>query len=174
MKKGLIAGGIAAAVLVLGSVVPGLFIDQRHVSVRTASYPVPQAEVWEAITDWGSTPIWRNDVDGIEIIHQSGTTVFIETRPDGPMRYRVETLEAPERVATKIDDESLPFGGTWTFDLAPTRDGGTEVILTERGEIYSAPMRTFAALFMDFSESQDQYLRDLGVYLDAPVEPGPG
>jgi hypothetical protein len=51
---------------------------------------------------------------------------------------------------TRIADPSLPFGGTWTYDLKP-QGSGTELTITEDGEVYN-PIFRFMSKFV-FSQT---------------------
>ena len=172
MKKLIIGMGVLVAVVTLGTVVPGLLMDGTHVSTRTADYGVPPEELWPVITDWQGNAAWRSDVDRVEVIESREESLVVFHGPQGRLPVRVTQMEAPERLVTQIADPELPFGGTWTWDLEP-HEGGTRLVLTEHGEVYSAPMRTMAALFMDVTATQDAYLTELGEALGEQVQPGP-
>lgn len=81
-----------------------------------------------------------------------------------------ELLEAtpPRRLATRIADKSLPFGGTWTFEIAP-EGVGSEVRITEDGEIYNVIFRFMARFIFGYTTSIETYLRDLGAKFGEPV-----
>ena len=70
----------------------------------------------------------------------------------------------------RIADQGLPFGGTWTFDIAPAADGGSELRVTEDGEVYNVIFRFMARFFFGYTSSIETYLRDLGAKFGQPVE----
>ena len=71
----------------------------------------------------------------------------------------MSAFDPPRRFATTIDDASLAFGGSWTFDLAPA-GSGTVLTITEAGEVYN-PMFRFFGLFSSKYASMDAYLAAL-------------
>ena len=74
------------------------------------------------------------------------------------------------RLCVRIADKGLPFGGTWTFDIAPSADGGSELRVTEDGEIYNVFFRFMARFLFGYTASIETYLRDLGAKFGQPVE----
>ncbi len=67
----------------------------------------------------------------------------------------------PSRRVTRIAEKNLPFGGTWTIDIAPAPEGSV-VRVTEDGEIYNVIFRFAARYFFGYTESIEGLLRDLG------------
>ena len=67
----------------------------------------------------------------------------------------------PSRRVVRIADKSLPFGGTWTFEIAAEGDGSS-VRITEDGKIYNVIFRFVARFFVGYTSSIEGYLRDLG------------
>ena len=55
---------------------------------------------------------------------------------------------------------SLPFGGSWTYELIPTA-GGTMLRITEDGEVYNPLFRFISRFVLGHYKSIDQYLDDL-------------
>ncbi|HSR42141.1 MAG TPA: SRPBCC family protein, partial [Longimicrobiales bacterium] len=82
----------------------------------------------------------------------------------------IETVEAevPTRLVTRIADEDLPFGGTWTYELEPTGDGRTRVTITEDGEVYNPVFRFMARFVFGHTATMDTYLDGL----EARMGPG--
>ena len=63
-----------------------------------------------------------------------------------------------------------PSGGTWTFRLAP-EDGGTEVTVTQDGEIYNVMFRAMARLLFGYTAAMDGYLRALAAKFGEQARP---
>jgi hypothetical protein len=78
------------------------------------------------------------------------------------MTLRSTAFEPPRRLVTRIADEDLPFGGTWTYELEPL-GASTRVILTENGEVYN-PIFRFVSRFLLGHDAT------MIVYLDALEE----
>ena len=75
-----------------------------------------------------------------------------------------------KRLVLKIADPNLPYGGTWTHELA--EDGaGTVVAVTERGEIYNPIFRAMARLFFGYHSTMEKTLRQLGKHFGEETAP---
>jgi hypothetical protein len=64
------------------------------------------------------------------------------------------------RFRTRIADKNLPFGGTWTIDVAP-QASGSSVTITEQGEVYNPVFRFVSRFVMGQSATVDAYLKAL-------------
>lgn len=62
-------------------------------------------------------------------------------------------------MVTAIADESLPFGGTWTWQLAP-EGAGCALRITEDGFVKPAPFR-YISRIMGYDSTIRGYLTDL-------------
>ncbi len=62
----------------------------------------------------------------------------------------------------RIADRKLPFGGTWSFDIAPAAGGESDLRVTEDGEVYNPIFRFMARFVFGYTASIEGYLRDLG------------
>lgn len=165
---------IAAAVLVglLALVwIAGLFVPRHHVATSRAVYRQPPEALWTAITDHASAPSWREDLRSVERApDRDGHPVWVEVSKLGRMPLEVVKAEVPRRYVTRIADEDLPFGGTWTFEIEPA-DGGSELTITEKGEVKSALFRVMARFALGYHSTMDAYLRALGRRFGEEVEP---
>ena len=63
-------------------------------------------------------------------------------------------------MVTRIVDDDLPFGGTWTYRLAAAGEG-TEVTITEDGEIYNPVFRVVSRFFIGYEATMTTYLDGL-------------
>lgn len=77
------------------------------------------------------------------------------------------------RIAGRFPDGGLPFGGTWTFEIAPAATGGSDLRVREDGEIYNVIFRFMARFFFGYTASIEGYLRDLGTkfHQSVAIEP---
>ena len=62
---------------------------------------------------------------------------------------------------TRIDSKSLPFGGTWTYDVQPASDGRTKLQITEDGEVYNPIFRFVSRFFIGYEGTLRQYVADV-------------
>ena len=143
MKIILYIGG-AIALLILVITVVGYLLPKEHLAKRTAKFRKQPAEVYALI---------------------SGPQDWRPGSKDDPPTVMVESV-APQRHVTRISDPSLPFGGTWTWELDPTTDG-CEVRLTENGFVSNPIFRFISHFFIGHHSSMDTYLKHLSSKLGA-------
>ena len=161
MKIALIVLGIIVA-LVLLVVAIGYTLPQKHHAARQVTLKAPPAAVFDAITTPADFPLWRAKVTKVEMLTSpNGRLRYRELGGDGPILYEVDESTRPSRLVTRIADTSLPFGGTWTFDLSPAASG-TTVRITEDGEVYNPIFRFVSRFVMGHHATIDVYLGDLG------------
>ncbi len=169
MRLALIGLGVLVAAIVLVWVI-GMLLPKGHVATRSAGFKVPRERVWELLTDFAGQPAWRKSLKSVErASDQNGHEVWVDVNSRGE-RMPYETLDAaaPAKLVRKIADPSLPFGGTWTWELIE-EDGGTRLRITERGEVYN-PLFRVVSQFMDMRKTIDGFLIDLGTKLGEPVK----
>jgi Polyketide cyclase / dehydrase and lipid transport len=106
-------------------------------------------------------PNWRRGVSRVEMVApENGRERFREVGKNGSILYEIESLDPPRRMVTRIADKSLPFGGTWTFDVAPGPDGAT-LRIVENGEVYNPIFRFVSRFIMGHTATIDAYLADV-------------
>lgn len=134
-------------VLVLIVVVVGMVLPKSHVASVSARYAAPPDSLWGTLTNVTAFPTWRRDLKSVELLpDENGQRGWRESGSNGVIAYRVVESAPPRRLVARIADPSLPFGGTWTYELAPT-GGGTTLTITERGDIYN-PIFRFVSRFV--------------------------
>jgi uncharacterized protein YndB with AHSA1/START domain len=151
----------ALVLLVMVIVVTGYALPQNHTATRERSYRASPASVFAAITTPASYPEWRTGVKQVELLAPVDQRVsFREVGADGTITYVFEEIVPERRVVSRIADRSLPFGGSWTYDLAPT-DGGTTLRITEKGEVYNPIFRFMSRFVLGHNRTMDTFLADL-------------
>jgi uncharacterized protein YndB with AHSA1/START domain len=178
MKRMATFGWIATASiagLVVLVVAVGALLPARHRAARMVVLRHSPAEIWAVITDYPAAPQWRSDVVRVERRpDQGGDPVWAEVDRHGQSIPYVTVDRDPERrLVRKIADERLPFGGTWTFELAAQPDGGTRVTITERGEVRNPIFRFVSRFVIGHGALMERYLRSLGGKFGEAVEPAP-
>ena len=154
-----IVGVLLALVLIIAIV--GWTLPVRHRASRRATVPAPPADVYALITDVERFPSWRSKVSRVEVLPApDGKRHFREIGADGTILYAVDEAVPHERLVTRIADPSLPFGGRWVFTLRSDA-GGTEVEITEEGEVYNPIFRFVSRFIMGHTASIDRYIGDL-------------
>lgn len=155
----LVIGGLAALGAVTAAV--GYVLPKGHKASRTQTYGAPPDAVFGAITEVRRYPEWRSDVKQIEVLPDDGKgLLFREKGGNGDVLFRFESMERPRRLVTRIADPSLPFGGTWTYELQPS-GAGTALTITEDGEVYNPIFRVMQKLFFSPYKTIDTYQADL-------------
>lgn len=162
-----VIGGLVALVLLVVAI--GWSLPERHRASRQATYAAPPERVYEAITNVEAYPLWRSTVDSVAIVEApGGKRGFRESGGDGTILYVIEEAVPSRRVVTRIADQSLPFGGSWTYELAPAA-GGTTLRITEDGEVYNPIYRFVSRFVLGHHATIDGYLDDLGKRLGGAV-----
>ena len=161
--KWILLSVIALVVLVAVIALIGALLPKGHVASRTAQFREPPEVLWRVITDYVGSVSWRRDVQEVtRLPDQNGHPVWRETDKRG-QGLVLETVESapPRRLVRRIADPSLPFGGTWTYDLAPLT-GGTSLTITENGEVYNPIFRFLSRFIFGHAATIDSYLKALG------------
>jgi len=159
--------GIAAATLAalaLAVVLVGAALPRAHVASRSVHVVRPPGDVWRTITGVSQFPQWRPDVSAVERLpdrEPGGRAAWCETGANGRITYELVEADPPRRLVTRIADDALPFGGSWTYELAPAPDGGTTVTITEHGEVRNPVFRFVSRFVMGHHATIDAYLEAL-------------
>lgn len=162
-------GVAVVGVVILGVVGVGMLLPVSHTAVTSRAVQGTPEEVWAAVTGVEAFPEWRPGLETIEALPpRDGRPVWRESGPTGTMTIETVEAEVPTRLVTRIADEDLPFGGTWTYELEPTGDGRTRVTITEDGEVYNPVFRFMARFVFGHTATMDTYLDGL----EARMGPG--
>jgi hypothetical protein len=148
---------LVLAVLAVGSALPVV-----HTASRTVLIQNPPEMVWNLIFDVPRYPSWRRGIVSVDALpHDSGVAMaWREHDEHGSLSYETAAIVSMSRFSTRITDTGIPFGGGWTFELAPTSDG-TSLKITENGEIYNPFLRFMARYVFGYYKSIDAYVADL-------------
>jgi hypothetical protein len=114
----------------------GAMLPVNHVASKRAKFKQPPATIWAAI-DRDKT-----------------------FREDG-VNYEVTRSEPPRLLETKITDNNLPYGGTWTYEIAPAQ-AGSELRIVEHGSVYNPVFRFVSRFVMGHTATIEARLRELG------------
>jgi ribosome-associated toxin RatA of RatAB toxin-antitoxin module len=153
------------AVFVAGVAGVGLMLPRDHVETRSARLPADPDAIFAAIADVGAYAAWRTSLSAVEVLPPvDGRARWVEV--SGGDRVAMEQVERqpPRRLVTRIADPDLPFGGTWTFELAP-EEGGTRLTITERGEIRNPIFRVVSRFVFGYGATMETFLDELRAHL---------
>lgn len=146
--------GLAIVLAIAVMVAIGAMLPRAHIATRRVILKASPEAVFALIagpSDWrglkyerlGDSPLkWRETQGNDAIVYE-----------------RVETV-APTRIVNRIADPGLPFGGSWTYDVAP-EGTGSALTITENGEVYNPLFRFVSRFVMGHTATIDQYVVDL-------------
>jgi hypothetical protein len=167
MKWVLLILGIVAIVVAVVALVCAM-LPPKHHATRKARYRVAPDALYAVLA---GPPDWRTGVKAHGALpDQHGRKRWWEQDNHGQkVTFELVDDVPPRRLAVRIADKTLPFGGTWTFDIAPA-NGGSELRISEDGEVYNVIFRFMARFIFGYTGSIKTYLNDLGAKFGQPVE----
>lgn len=160
----IVAAVLVAIVLIVVGV--GYSLPRAHQATNEATLRTSPQSLYKLITDVDRFPEWRSSVERIERAPDSaGKTRFREIGGDGTILYEVDTAVPNQRLVTRIADPTLPFGGSWTYELVPRGDS-TTLRITENGEVYNPIFRFVSRFVMGHTATIEKYLNDVRRYFE--------
>jgi uncharacterized protein YndB with AHSA1/START domain len=143
-------------------VVIGYLLPQSHTASISAQYAASPDTLWASITDASAFPTWRPGVTSVDALpDENGQRGWREHAGGDVVTYRVVESTPPRHLVVRIADDNLPYGGTWTYELAPAGTG-TRLTITERGEVYNPIFRFVSRFIMGHTSTINGVLRALG------------
>jgi hypothetical protein len=154
--------------LLLGGVaLIGAMLPRTHRATRQARFRQSPQVIYAVLA---GPPDWRSDVEKYENLpDKEGRKQWQESSQGQRITYELVEEVAPLRRVTRIADPTLPFGGTWTLEIAPDT-AGSVVRVTEDGEVYNVIFRFMARFVFGYTRTIEGYLEDLGRKLGETVE----
>jgi hypothetical protein len=167
MKWLLLALGVLVLLIGLAAMV-GAMLPANHHATRKARLRASPEALYAVIA---GPPDWRTGVKGFGVLpDQDGRKRWWEEDSHRQkITYELVEDRPPERIAVRMADRGLPFGGTWTFEIAPAGGGGSDLRIREDGQIYNVLFRFMARFFFGYTASIEGYLRDLGAKFSQSV-----
>ena len=160
-----VAAGLALA-LVAGNRLP-----LAHTARVRARYAATPGKVWDTITNMVVAPNWRSKVRQVERLpDRDGKQMWIEVSRRWRLPLEFEVVEPGLCLVTRVVGETLPFRGSWSYEIVPEGSGCT-LTITEDAEIHSQALRFFARYVFGYHATPARYLRDLGRKLGEKVKP---
>jgi len=150
--------GILILIVLIGALLP-----RKHTASRKISLHHPAQTVWNLVS---GPPTWRPDITHYqELPPHEDHRMWRETdKHNQTITYEAIESTPPHRLVTKIADPSLPFGGTWTYEIVPTGDSCT-LTITENGEVYNPLFRFVSRFIIGHTATLDGYLKALNAKL---------
>lgn len=163
----LVVGGLVLVAGVLYLV--GTFVPRNHRAACRATFAASPEAVYTLLADVAGAPAWRPELTAVRALAPvDGRPAFVEESSQGAVRYVLERDEPPRTRVLRIDDDALPYGGTWTFELAPGASG-TTLTLTEDGFVKPPIFRALAHFVFGYHSTMEGYLANLAKKLGERV-----
>jgi hypothetical protein len=153
---------VGALVLLVGlAAMIGAMLPRGHQATRKARLRASPEALYAVIA---GPPDWRTGVTSFGVLpdEDGRKRWWEEDSHRQKITYELVEDQPPARIAVRIAASGLPFGGTWTFEIAPAAGGGSDLRIRENGEIYNVIFRFMARFFFGYTASIEGYLRDLG------------
>jgi ribosome-associated toxin RatA of RatAB toxin-antitoxin module len=154
---------IVAAIGLLATVVVmvGYSLPKGHSATRVAKLPQSPDTVYSLLSDVDRYPAWRPGVKALERgPDRDGRPAWTETVSGMKIPLYFERMERPTLLVARIAGPSLPFGGTWTYRIAPAASG-SEVTITEDGEVYNPIFRFMSRFVFGYYATLDEFVKNL-------------
>jgi len=161
---------IAIAALVV--FVVGYRLPVQHTASGEREFAASPGRAFGEIANPSEYSRWRSGVQRVEMLppDSTGRRRFREISLSDEITYEIEQ-QIPDRLfVTRIADENLPYGGTWTFELEPTQTG-TLVRITEDGEVRNPIFRFVSKYVIGQTRGINKYLDDLDDRLRTAAAP---
>jgi hypothetical protein len=169
MKWVLIIFTVLAGILILMALV-GWLLPKAHTVTREARFQQPPEAIWKAITDIDAMPAWRQGLKTVEHLpDQNGLPAWVETLDSGTIPLATVVSQPPAMLVVRIADPKLPFGGTWTYEIAPIPEGSS-LRIREDGEVYNPLFRFLSRFVFGHSATIDAYLKSLAKKFGEPLQ----
>jgi Polyketide cyclase / dehydrase and lipid transport len=154
-----IVAGLALVVLIVAIV--GALLPKAHAAARTVRVPLPPDGLYTLLSDVSGYPAWRGDVKKLERLpDRDGKPAWIEDVSGMKIPLHFERMERPSLLVARIDGSDLAFGGTWTYQIAPAA-GGSDLTITENGEVYNVIFRFMARFVFGYHATMDGFIKNL-------------
>ena len=151
--------GAALAVVVLIVVVVGAMLPKAHSAARTARIAMPPEALYTLLSDVDRYQSWRPDVKSLQRLpDRDGKPAWIEDVGGMKIPLHFERMERPSLLVSRIDGADLPFGGSWTYEIAPAA-GGSDLTITENGEVSNVVFRFMSRFVFGHHATMDGFIK---------------
>ena len=154
-----IVAGIALVAFIV--VAAGYSLPKARSVTRVAQVAQPPNDVYSLLSDVDRYPTWRPAVKALDRQpDRDGRPAWTETVSGMQIPLYFERMERPTLLVARIAGPSLPFGGTWTYRIAPAA-GGSAVTITEDGEVYNPVFRFMSRFVFGHYATLDEFVKNL-------------
>ena len=153
--------GAALAVIVLVVVVVGAALPKAHVASRTVRIAMPPDALFGVLSDVDRYQSWRPDVKSLQRLpDRDGKPAWIEDVGGTRIPLHFERMDRPSLLVSRIDGTGLPFGGSWTYRIAPASEGA-DLTITENGEVSNVLFRFMSRFVFGHHATMDGFIKNL-------------
>jgi len=146
----------------------GWLLPKDHVATRQGRYRQPPEAIWKAITNVDEMPSWREGLKSVKHLpDKNGLPAHLEVTNMGEIPMETVEMTPPRKLVGRIADPKLPFGGTWTFEIAPTAEGST-LRITENGFVTNPVFRLLSRFVFGYTGTIESYLNSLAKKFGEP------
>ena len=133
----------------------GAMLPRQHTATRSALVKATPDQVFALIS---GPQDWRTDLKNYSYFDESGRRMIRETDTHGQtITFEIVQSRPPMLLKRTIADKSLPFGGSWTWQIQP-KEAGSIVTITEDGEVYNPVFRFVSRFIMGHTRTLENYL----------------
>jgi polyketide cyclase/dehydrase/lipid transport protein len=154
-----IVAGLAVLVLIVAIV--GALLPKAHTASRTARIAMPPDALFALLSDVDRYQSWRTDVKSLQRLpDRDGKPAWTEDVSGMKIPLHFERMERPSLLVARIDGSDLAFGGIWTYRITPA-PGGSDLTITENGEVYNVIFRFMARFVFGYTATMDGFIKNL-------------
>jgi hypothetical protein len=154
-----VVAAIAIAALLVAVI--GAMLPRKHAVSRTVPVAMPPDALYALLSDVSQYQSWRPDVKSLpRLPDKHGRPAWIEESGGMQIPMTFDRMEPPSLLVSRIDSDTLPFGGAWTYRIAPAA-GGSELTITEDGEVGNVIFRFMSRFVFGHYATMDAFLKNL-------------
>lgn len=160
--------GVLVLVGVLVALV-GARLPVAHSVTRTINLALAPDALYARLSDVDRYQEWRTDLKRLERLpDRQGMPAWIEHTSSGRLPLAFEHMDRPSQLVARITDPSLPFGGTWTYRIAPGQ-AGSQLSITEDGAVYNVIFRFLSRFVFGHTATIDRFITQLQASIEQGV-----
>lgn len=154
---GLVASAVVACLICY---IGGARLPREHHTQVSTTLLASRATVWAGLTDYAAMPQWWPAVKSVRFEKRAdGTELTWNKDAHGQeIPFRTGESRPNDKLVRIIAKDDLPFGGSWTFELADAGNGRTKLTLTEDGYIDSPMYRAMATWFFGLDTTLNDFV----------------
>ena len=168
-----VIGGLVGLLALMALI--GLLLPRGHVAASSIVLRQAPDSIWNTMRDVAGQAAWWPEILEVRAVPDStgaGREIWEQKMKNGfNMRAIVTASTPPRGLVTMIDaGPGAPFGGSWTYEIAPTPEG-MRVTITEDGWVSNPLFRFLSRFVFGHHTTQDSYLTALARKFGETAQP---